>query len=199
MITTNKWDTSIYKKKLQFLARLNVTLTTDCNPKNNMEQALKLLGQHYNCDRIHILKIAPDMTFSILHEWCNCSAPALKEKMSRQKCFFEHTLEEQLNRDSFIHLDRNEIRNTELLSFLEKYSVFHMHVLPLFTQKLFSFLSFHFCHPEHAWCEEEIHYATIVASVIAANLEKNLLLCSLRRRRQQQINEPASHWQSNPK
>lgn len=163
-----------------FLTHLNISLATNHNYHSNIEEALSMVGKRFQYDRIHIIKINPDRTFRILHEWCNKSIPAIKKRIKKGPCFFDPVLQQQLNDKAYILInDPDQLTNPELKKFYNRYTTVNTLFLPLLLRNFFAFLSFSQCQSKKDWEEEEIHFMTLVSSIIAANLEKNLLIAHL--------------------
>lgn len=164
----------------EFLYHLNIRLATNHNYHSNIEEALSLIGKRFQYDRIHILKIFPDNHFIILHEWCANCIPTMKKQIKKTPCFIEPALQQQLNEKAYILIDNpDQLSNPELKEFYKKYSTVNALFLPLLLRNFFSFLSFSHCQNKKCWSEEEIHFMTLISSIIAANPEKNLLITHL--------------------
>lgn len=164
----------------EFLSHLNIRLATNHNYHNNIEEALAMIGRRFLYDRIHVIKIFPDNHFIILHEWCADCVPAMKKQVKRTPCFVEPELQRQLNEKAYILIDDPEqLSNPELKQFCKKHSTVKALFLPLLLRNFFSFLSFHRCRDKKCWNEEEIRFMTLISSILAANLEKNLLIARL--------------------
>lgn len=68
----NLWNNEAnnYDSNSRFLARLNITLAShNCSP-DSMKKVLATIANHYGYDRIDIITIHPDRTFSVPYEWC---------------------------------------------------------------------------------------------------------------------------------
>ena len=68
----NFWNNEAnnYDSNSRFLARLNITLAShNCSP-DSMKKVLATIANHYGYDRIDIITIHPDRTFSVPYEWC---------------------------------------------------------------------------------------------------------------------------------
>ena len=165
---------------MEFLSHLNISLATNHNYHNNIEEAFAMIGRRFQYDRIHIIKIFPDNNFIILHEWCASFIPAMKKQIKRTPCFFEPNLQQQLNDKAYILInDPEKLSNPNLKQFYKKYSTAKALFLPLLLRNFFAFLSFSCCRNDKCWDEEEIHFMTLLSYIIAANLEKNLLIARL--------------------
>ncbi|WP_251624018.1 GAF domain-containing protein [Odoribacter lunatus] len=183
MNTISAKEISMNLSDVEFLSHLNIRLTSNHNYHNNIEEALGLVGKKFGYDRIHIIKIYPDRTFNILHEWCDCHVPTIKKQVKKIPCFFDPLLEQQLNEKAYILINNPEqLHNPELKQFYCKYSTINVLFLPLLLRNFFAFLSLSMCRHEKNWSEKEIHFMSLIASVIAANIEKNLLIAHLSHR-----------------
>lgn len=165
---------------IEFLTRLNVTLTSDHDYRSNMIKALKMIGNYCQNDRIQIIKIYPDMTFSILYEWCNRSIPPVKDKIKKHKCFLEKELENQLNTHNFIRIENTSLLQCEeLRGFLNACNTQSSLLFPLFTPHIFSFLAFSQCVCRDTRPEPDIDLLGLFSAIIAANMEKNSMISRL--------------------
>lgn len=179
-----------YFKDNEFLIRLNITLTSNHDYRTNIKEALKSIGKHCQSDRIHIFRIYPDRTFSILYEWCNHSIPPVKDLIKKQRCFYEKSLEEQLNTQDYIEINQPaSLENEELKRFLGKCAIVHTLILPLFTRNFFSFITFSHCGNCPETEKAEIHYLSVIAAILAANIDKNMLVFNLMSRLKKSQNE----------
>lgn len=177
MQTERRNEERNYNSDMKFLTRLNITLTTDHDYRSNLDKALQMIGTYCQNDRIHIIKIYPDMTFTLLHEWHKPSLSPLKNKIKKQKCFFEQNLEDQLNTHNYIYIHHTQDLNcNELKCFLEECEIEDSLLFPLFSGYLFSFLSFSHCTCKNTWDRDEIELFTAFSAIIAANVEKNFIL-----------------------
>lgn len=168
------------KKDTEFLTRLNVALTSDHDYRSNMDKALKMIGDYCGNDRIQVIKIYPNMTFSILHEWCNRNVIPFRDKIKKHRCFYDKDLENQLNVHDYIRIeDPEKLGCQELSNFLHTCGIQTTLLFPLFTRHLFSFLTFSQCKAKKEWSEKEIHLFHLFSAIIAANLEKNVIIYRL--------------------
>lgn len=164
----------------EFLTHLNISLTSNHNYRSNIDEALSMIGKRFHYDRIHVIKIYPDSTFRILHEWCSRCISPMKQQIKKSPCFFDAVLQQQLNEKAYILIeDIDQLSNSGLKEFYSKYSTVNTLILPLLLRNFFAFLSFSQCQSKKNWDEGEIHYMTLISSIIAANLEKNLLIAHL--------------------
>lgn len=173
-------DNKNHTSDIHFLTRLNIALTSDHNYRSNMDKALNMIGNYYGNDRIHILKIYPDRTFTILYEWCRKTVPPVKDKSQKHPCFYESLLEQQLNTQNYILIEKPENLNCpELKNYLKECNTEHSILLPLFSRYLFSFIAFSRCHCPADSSKEDIQLLSLLADIIAANMEKNLIIKKL--------------------
>ncbi len=180
MNTISKKKTRISLSDMEFLSHLNISLSTNHNYQSNIEEALSMIGRRFQFDRIHIIKIFPDNSFIILHEWCAHCIPSMKKQVKKSPCFFDPTLQQQLNEKAYILIDNpDQLSNPKLRLFYKKYATINTLFLPLLLRNFFAFLSFSHCRTKKCWSEEEIHFMNLLSSIIAANLEKNLLIARL--------------------
>lgn len=169
-----------YIADMEFLTRLSISLTSNHNYHTNITDALRMIGKHYGNDRIHILKIHPDMTFSIPYEWCHHTVSPICSNFKKQKCFYEQELIDQLNTHNYIKIGHPEqITNKELKTFFTTHSILCSLILPLLSRNFFAFIAFNQCQQTKEWQEYDIHILSLLAAIIAANLEKNTLVAHL--------------------
>lgn len=180
MNTSNSWQERDHLADMEFLTRFNISLTSNHNYRTNITEALHMIGRQYHHDRIHVLKIYPDMTFTILYEWCDHCAPSIKNQVRKRHCFYDEALQQQLNEQAYIWIeDPEQLSNPDLRAFYKQYTAHHILLLPLLSRNFFAFLAFSQCKHDKAWSEGEIHLMSLLSAIIAANLEKNLLIAHL--------------------
>lgn len=185
MNATSRRDAGKSLSDMEFLAHLNVSLATNHNYRANIEEALGLIGRRFRYDRIHVIKVFPDRSFIILHEWCADCIPAMKKRTRKTPCFFDDGLQRQLNENAYIRIDDLEqLANAELKGFCKRHSTCRALFLPLLLRNFFAFLSFSLCRARECWSEEEIRLMTLFSSVIAGHMEKNLLIARLAQKKQ---------------
>lgn len=166
---------------LEFLTKLNVMLASDPDYRKNINSALKTIGNHIYPDRIHILEIHPNMSISILHEWCNQSISPMKDAVQEYRFVFDKKLEKQLESQNYITIDEtDEFSSNEIRDLLKEYSGKNIILFPLYeADHQFAFIAFTQCKNKHPWKECEIQLMTTLASIIAANLNKNRIVSKL--------------------
>lgn len=170
-----------------FITRINAMLTCDHRYHHNITPTLKLVGNYCQCERVQIIEIHPNRTFSISHEWHTPNVELVKNNFQYKKAFFDKGLEDQLSRDNYILVrhpdeitDDEELRNL----FIETGTRSAI-MLPLFiSSNLFSFLLFSQCSSYRIWDEEEIRLMTNIASVVSGALESDLLIKKLMKHHQ---------------
>lgn len=166
---------------IDFVTKLNVALTTDHGFRTNIDEALKMIGNHIHSDRIHIVGIHQDMTFSVLNEWCGDSISPIKKDERPHAYIFDKALEQQLNDQNYILIEESQTSlSDELKQVLRKHRTKSMLLLPLFLSgSTLSFISFSQCDCNRNWNEDELRFLTILSSIIAANIEKNAVIARL--------------------
>lgn len=166
---------------LEFLTKLNVMLASDPDYRKNINSALKIIGNHTHPDRIHILEIHPNMSISILHEWCNQSISPMKDAVQEHRFVFDKELEKQLETQNYITIDEtDEFSSNEIRDLLKEHSGKNIILFPLYEAgHQFAFIAFTQCRNKHPWSDCEIQLMITLASIIAANLNKNLIVSKL--------------------
>lgn len=166
-----------------FLIRLNVMLASGYEFRKNIDHALCLIGRHIGYDRVSIIEIHPNMTFSVMHEWCNAHTPSLRENIRRHAIIYEPALEQQLCRESYITLDETEIYTPALQNLLKEYGERKVILFPLFESgSQFAFMGFSQCLSKRSWEDEEIRRLEGLAAIVASNMDKALLISRLLRK-----------------
>ncbi len=158
----------------QLLIHLNALLSSYQEFPHNIIKALKKLGEFSQHDRIIIIEIHQDMTFSIRYEWWNQQTGPTPDKWRHAPIIHDPQLEEQLCRQNHIII-RREKRDIQHL--LEEQNCKQMLLLPLFeTGTHFSFISFLQCTQIHDWSDEEIQILCHLSSVIATRLNNYYMI-----------------------
>lgn len=166
---------------LEFISRLNVMLASDHDYRKNIDNALKMIGHYIHNDRIHIIEIHHNMTISILHEWCNQHISPVKDKVKQRKFIFNKDLEEQLYTQDYITLNSSEDSvNNEIKELLNGHGCKSTIMFPLFeTGDQLAFIAFTQSDEKYSWSNDEIRLMTTLSSIVAGNLDKNLLVSKL--------------------
>lgn len=175
------------KSQVDFITRINAMLTCDHHYHHNITPTLKLIGNYCQCERVQIIEIHPNMTFSISHEWHTPNVEGIKNNFQHQKAFFDKGLEDQLSLNDYIMIRHpDEMSNDEeFRDFLIGTGTRSAILLPLFiSSNLFSFLLFSQCSNYRIWDEEEIQLLTNIASVVSGALESDLLVKKLMKHHQ---------------
>lgn len=177
----NLWNNEAnnYDSNSRFLARLNITLAShNCSP-DRMKKVLATIANHYGYDRIDIITIHPDRTFSVPYEWCQKTVTPLKNN-TKTSCFYAKELEDQLNTLGYIYIQTpEEIHSPELKAYLQAYNTADLLMLPLFSRYLFSFIAFSHCSTPVSTDIKTIPHLEMLADMIATNMEKNLTIQKL--------------------
>lgn len=181
---------------IEFISKLNVMLSSNHDYRYNIDNALKMIGDYIDSDRIHIIEMHHNMTISILHEWCNQQIIPVKDSVKQRKLLFNKDWEEQLYAKDHIMLDESDdSENNEIKDLLNEYGCKSTILFPLFEAgDRFAFIAFYQCNQRYSWNNDEIKLMTTLASIIAANLDKNLLVSKLThhlKRNQKRVKESA--------
>lgn len=166
---------------INFLTRLNVALTSDHDFKFNIGRALKLAGEHLEVERIHIVEVHQDRTFSALHEWHSDSVAPIKHHLQHKAYTFDRTLESNLYENGYILFEeKDESLQAELRACMKQHAIKRTLLFPLYVHgNLFSFVAFSQCNRKEMWNPENIHLMSRIADIIAANLGKNMVISRL--------------------
>ncbi|WP_294141987.1 PAS domain-containing protein [uncultured Sanguibacteroides sp.] len=172
---------NIHSSDSDFLSALNVLLAANLESEKNIQLALKKLGEHEKADRIHIIDIKHDMSFSISHEWSREGASSIQNNISQNIFLLDKKLEKQLDEHNYIYIKNIEdITDSSIKNIMKATQVRCALFLPLFiSSHLLSFLSLSRVDCSDEWQEEEIRFLIKVASVFSGALEKELILSKL--------------------
>ena len=177
--TNNQIDKLI--NDIEFLTRVNVALTSDHDFKANIERALKLIGNHLGTERIHIIDVQPDRSFSALHEWCSDSVAPIKRHLQNKAYTLNRVQEKELYENGYAILEeKDEQLHTGLREAMKQYATKKVILFPLYVHgDLFSFIAFSQCNHKDGWNQDDIRLMMRIADVIAANLGKNMVISKL--------------------
>lgn len=162
---------------IEFISRINVAMSSVANLTNNMSNILRMIGEHERNDRVEIINVRPDMSFSIVHEWYHPTVAGHPEIKMKFPYLFEKRLQKQLNEENYILIDDPEsLTNESLKSYLKELKAKHVALIPLFIGNAFAFLAFCHCKEQEIWDKRDLHVMTLLSSTIAANLEKSRVM-----------------------
>lgn len=165
------------------LLHLNISLSAYNDFSRNMKRALDKIGKFSHHDRIHIIEIQRNMTFTVRHEWCDHDIEPVPEKWKHSRIVVTPPLEEQLCTQNYIVIsDSNIPPDSELHTLLQEQNCRQMLILPLFESGAqFAFMLLMQCKQVHNWEPDEIHILSDISSVIATQLNNyHLMRCLLR-------------------
>ncbi len=174
------------------LLHLNIPLSAYDDFSKNMLRTLKTVGEFSGHERIHILEINHNMTYTILYEWCDKSQSPLAEKLKHDILFYDPQLQEQLCRQAYILVHVEDTAQHPLFqALLQAENCKQMLVLPLFESGThFAFITFMQCNKTHEWSKPELQFLQDVSSIIATQLNNyhliKKLLQQLKKYQQQQ-------------
>lgn len=160
------------------LVRLTLSLSSGKDFNKNIGKALQLIGEYSQHDRIHIIEIHENMTYTIRYEWYAKSLQPLPEDFRHRPVMYAEPLEEQLCRDNHIRIEETDNGlPEEFHAFLNGQSCHRMLLLPLFESgSQFAFIAFMQCgERHHPWETEEIRVLADFASLIACQMHHHLL------------------------
>ncbi|WP_059025379.1 PAS domain S-box protein [Gabonibacter massiliensis] len=172
---------NIHSSDSDFLSALSVLLAANLESEKNIQLALKKLGEHEKADRIHIIDIKHDMSFSISHEWLREGMTSIQNNMSQNIFLLDKKLAKQLDEDNYIYIKNiDDVADPSIKNILKATHVRCALLLPLFiSSHLLSFLSLSRVDCKDEWQEEDIRFLIQVASVFSGALEKELILSKL--------------------
>lgn len=184
----------------ELLSGLNIPLLPFRHFPKNLNRVLQTIGKFSRHDRIEIIEVHHNMTFTILHEWCDTEIPAIPEKWKHAAIIYDIPLEEQLCTRNYIILRKApEHPNPRLTEMLQEQHCHQMLILPLFESgSQFAFIGFGQCKQAHNWSEEEIRLLSSLSSIIASQLNNYYLIDRLLRRvqKKRQVHEETTLLQS---
>lgn len=177
--TNNQIDRLV--NDIEFLTRVNVALTSDHDFKANIGRVLKLVGNHLGTERIHIIEVQPNQSFSALHEWCSDSVAPIKQHLQNKAYTFSRSLEKELYENGYAILDgKDENLHSGLRDAMKQYATKKVIIFPLYVHgDLFSFMAFSQCNYKDDWTQESIRLMMRIADIFAANLGKNMVISKL--------------------
>lgn len=168
---------SIHDTLPYLLVYLNRLLSSYQDFPHNITKALEKLGEVSRHDRIHILEIHQNMTFSIIYEWNNQQAGPTPKQWRSAPVIQHNPLENQLCTRNYIIIREENEADAVIHHLLEEQNCHQMLLLPLFESgSHFAFLSFLQCTQTHDWSEEEIQILSQVASIVATRLNNYRLI-----------------------
>lgn len=172
MRTEHKESFSIPDFLSHLILQLNIPLSAHEDFNKNMQRTLKTVGEFSGHERIHILEINHNMTYTVLYEWCDRSLPPLAEKLKHNVLFYDPRLQKQLCSQSYILVHVQDTAQHPLFqAWLQAENCQQMLVLPLFESGThFAFITFMQCNKTHEWSKPELQFLQDVSSIIATQL-----------------------------
>lgn len=161
----------------KLLLYLNTSLSSYRDFPRNINRALKSIGEFSKHDRVHILEIHNNMTFTIHYEWCNKEAGPTPEKWKHANIVYTPPLEQQLTTQNYIIIREENPTDEEIHHLLAEQNCRQMLFLPLFESgSQLAFIGFSQCNKVHEWSDEEIQMLCQLSSVVATRLNNYLLI-----------------------
>lgn len=178
-IINNTQQTQEHFSKL--LLHLNIPLSSPHDFSGHLTHALQTLGEYSHHDRIHIIEIHRNMTFTVRHEWYAQQLEPIPEKWKHAHLIYRSLWEKQLNTQNYIIIRDEQDEDPEIHSLLQEQNCHQMLLLPLFESgSQLAFIVFMQCKQEHEWQPDEIHTLADLSSVIATQLNNyQLMKCLL--------------------
>ncbi len=160
------------------LLHLNLSLASCREFNRNMSSALRLLGEISQHDRIHILEVHPNMTYTITHEWCCTDLTPMAEKFRHNRIFHDPMLAQQLCERNYLTIYATDSGLSQgIYELLQEFHCHQMLMLPLFgSGTQFAFMVFLQCKRTHPWEEEEIRVLNYLSAILAVQIDNYRLL-----------------------
>lgn len=157
------------------LVRLILSLCAGKDFDKNITRALKLIGEYTHHERVHILEIHENMTYSVLYEWHAGNLPPFGGNIHRCPLIHDRLLEEQLCRHNCIRImAADSALPDELHTFLLEQACCQMLLLPLFESgSQFAFIAFLRCGEARPWQSHEVRMLGDFASLIATQMHSH--------------------------
>lgn len=160
------------------LMRLSIAFTSDSKFSQNLEKALELIGKISHHDRIYIVEIHRNLTYTITYNWHEKPLKAIPEEFRHNGLIYDKELEQQLcSQNQVIIQETDGTDKPELAAVLKATDCRQMLLLPLFESgSQFAFIAFTQCSATHPWTPEEIKCLQDLSSVIALQLDNHQLI-----------------------
>lgn len=172
------------------MVRLTLSLCAGKDFDKNLTRVLRLIGEYSHHDRIHIIEIHENMTYSVPYEWHAAHLSPFPEQRGRLPLIHDRLLQEQLCRnDCICVMSSDKHLPEELHAFLLQQSCCQMLLLPLFESgSQFAFIAYLQCGEAHPWGEREMRilrdFASLIATQMHAHLRAGRLSALLKRHRE---------------
>lgn len=162
----------------EVLLRLNMSLLSARDFPQNLTKALRIIGENSRHDRVQIIEINGNMTYTISSEWHHPSLDAVPEKLKHDTIVYHQLWEQQLNEQNHIAIYESAPDNHPAIQeMLKTESCRQMLLLPLFgSDSQFAFLAFMQCQETHEWDPGEIRLLSNLASLIALQIDNHRLI-----------------------
>ena len=160
------------------LMRLSIAFTSGSKFSQSLEKALELIGKISNHDRIYIIEVHHNMTYTITYNWHEKSLKAIPEEFRHNSLIYDRELVQQLCTQNQVIIQESDVSgNPELAELLQATDCRQMLLLPLFESgSQFAFIAFTQCSTTHTWTPEEIKCLQDLSSVIALQLDNYQLI-----------------------
>ncbi|MEG0795990.1 MAG: GAF domain-containing protein [Odoribacter sp.] len=160
------------------LIHLNISLTSGQDFAKSITTSLQCIGEFTRHDRMNVIEINHNMTYTILYEWYDPLLSPVPDQWKHQHLFYDSPLEEQLcNQNYIIIRQTDQTIHPNIKISLEEQCCQQMLLLPLFESNLqFAFLVFMQCQQIHDWDTEEIKLLKNISSIIATQLNNYRLV-----------------------
>ena len=115
------------------LMRLSIAFTSGSKFSQSLEKALELIGKISNHDRIYIIEVHHNMTYTITYNWHEKSLKAIPEEFRHNSLIYDRELVQQLCTQNQVIIQESDVSgNPELAELLKATDCRQMLLLPLF-------------------------------------------------------------------
>ena len=155
-----------------------IAFTSGSKFSQSLEKALELIGKISNHDRIYIIEVHHNMTYTITYNWHEKSLKAIPEEFRHNSLIYDRELVQQLCTQNQVIIQESDVSgNPELAELLKATDCRQMLLLPFFESgSQFAFIAFTQCSTTHTWTPEEIKCLQDLSSVIALQLDNYQLI-----------------------
>ena len=102
------------------LMRLSIAFTSGSKFSQSLEKALELIGKISNHDRIYIIEVHHNMTYTITYNWHEKSLKAIPEEFRHNSLIYDRELVQQLCTQNQVIIQESDVSgNPELAELLK--------------------------------------------------------------------------------
>lgn len=160
----------------ELLLHLDTALSSYRAFPHNIVQALRTIGKFSHHDRIHIVEIHNNLTYTITYEWGTQEVERTPEKRKHARIFYNLPLVTQLTTQNYMIIRDENPENTAIHTLLQEQNCQQMLLLPLYESgSQFAFIAFLQCRNSHEWTSGEIKMLSHISSFIGSRLSNYTL------------------------